>query len=48
MIGRYLYDGPERQRIAEDMRRQLVGRFDHIRINRHVLSGAPDSSEVAA
>ncbi len=47
-ISRYLYDGPERQRLAEEMRRQLVGRFEHVRVNRQVLSGSPDSSEVAA
>src|SRR6185437_8319905 len=48
MIGRYLYDGPERQRVAEDMRRQLVGRFEHVQLNRRLLSGPPVSSEVAA
>ncbi len=47
LISRYLYDVPLRQRTAEDMRKQLVARFEHVRINRQLLNAAP-RNEVAA
>ena len=45
LVSRYLYDGPLRQRMAQDMRSQLVARFEHVRINRTLST---PRTEVAA
>jgi hypothetical protein len=34
MVERYLYDGPQRQRLADEMRREVRARFDHVQVNR--------------
>ncbi|HYO08739.1 MAG TPA: hypothetical protein VER17_07175 [Tepidisphaeraceae bacterium] len=47
-VGRYLYDVPERRKVAEEMRRQLVGRFNHVRVNRQLLEAPVTRAEVAA
>lgn len=47
LISKYLYDVPERQRLAEEMRRQLTTRFAHIRVARRAAA-ATNQSEVAA
>ena len=47
LIAKYLYDVPERHRLAEEMRRQLNARFAHIRVKRH-LHDASKPAEAAA
>jgi hypothetical protein len=49
LIGRFLYDVPQRQRLAEEMRRQLNARFAHVKVNRRVLTKTtPSTQEIAA
>ena len=52
LVGRYLYDVPERQRLADEMRRQLAGRMQqrHVRAGRRTLrdASAGHTPEVAA
>jgi hypothetical protein len=54
LVGRYLYDVPERQRVADEMRRQLAGRMQrqqrNVRVDRRTLRDAPAGHppEVAA
>ena len=37
LVGKYLYDVPQRQRVAGEMRRQLLDRFGQVRVNRRLL-----------
>ena len=45
MVERHLYDGPQRQRLADEMRREVRARFDHVAVHRRVVGTA---STVAA
>jgi hypothetical protein len=47
MIARYLYDVPERNRLAEEMRRQLTARFAHVRVAKRAAD-VTTHTEVAA
>jgi hypothetical protein len=44
LVERYLYDVPLRQRVADDMRRELRRRFEHVTVNRRIAT----PTEVAA
>ena len=37
LVSKYVYDVPLRQKLAEEMRRQLVARFEHVRVNREAV-----------
>lgn len=45
LVGRYLYDVPMRQRVADEMRKALVTRFEHVRVNKGI---SPPRAEAAA